>query len=99
MDRTLSSKAFVYPSPRSSRFIARHGERNLYLDSDVSSLSFTFHIHHIEIMMLILIELITMGKGNNICKAQCLGHNKCSVSIFPFLLPSLHDSFSFFLSH
>lgn len=49
--------------------------------------------------MFILIELIIMNKGNNICKAQCLGHNKCSVSIFPFLLPSLHDSFSFFFSH
>lgn len=49
-----------------------------------------------EIMMFILIELIIMDKGNNICKAQCLGHNKCSVSIFPFLLPSLHDFFHFF---
>ena len=69
MDHTLSSKAFVYPSPRSSWFIARQGERNLYLDSDASSLSFTFHIYNMEIMMFILIELVIMDKGNNICKS------------------------------
>ena len=45
--------------------------------------------------MFILIELIIMDKGNNICKAQCLGHNKCSVS-FPSFSPLYMIPFHFF---